>query len=199
MASDPRVAVEVADLLQTADCVRTGRFTLKSGATSPLYLDLRRLVSRPRGLARVATVLGGVLSELEFDCLAGLPYAALPIATAISLQSGWPLVYPRKEAKAYGTQASVEGVFAEGDVATIVDDVATTAGTKLEALETLTAAGLVVRDVVVLVDRQAGAAEALAAHGLSLHAAARLSELLDVWCERGVLTPAQRDEVLTAP
>ena len=76
-----------------------------------------------------------MLRDLRFDRLAALPYAALPIATAISLAGGWPMMYPRKEAKSYGTGAEIEGDIAAGERAVVIDDLATTGGSKFEAIE----------------------------------------------------------------
>lgn len=165
--------------LHAAGCVRFGRFTLKSGAVSPVYVDLRRLSSHPDLLAEVARAMGRTLSGLTYDHVAALPYAALPIGTAIALQTGASLVYPRREAKDYGTAASVEGVFGTGDLAVVIDDLATTGGSKIEAIARLNSAGLRVEDVVVLIDRQGGAAEELTAGGYRFHAVLTLTELTD--------------------
>jgi uridine monophosphate synthetase len=183
--------VELADALLEAGCVKFGQFRLKSGLQSPIYLDLRLLVSVPEVLARVGAAYLPVLRGLAFDRLAALPYAALPIATAISLQGGWPLVYPRKEAKTYGTKAEIEGAYAPGERVVVIDDLATTGGSKFEAIEKLTAAGLQVSDVVVLIDRQSGAAEGLAQVGVRLHAVLTLAEMLDHWEQSGRI-PAEQ-------
>ena len=105
--SPPTAAL--ADRLLDAGCVRFGQFTLKSGLQSPIYLDLRQLISDPSLLADASNTYVELLRGLRFDRLAALPYAALPIATAISLAGGWPMIYPRKEAKSYGTGAEIEG------------------------------------------------------------------------------------------
>lgn len=171
----------LADGLLEVGCVQFGQFTLKSGLQSPIYLDLRRLVGYPALLERVADAYLGILRRLSFDRLAALPYAALPIATAIALQGNWPLVYPRKEAKAYGTRAEVEGVYRAGERVVVIDDLATTGGSKFEAIDKLITAGLEVRDVVVLIDRQSGAAHALEGGGYRFHAVLTLTQMLDYW------------------
>ena len=169
------------DNLLDAGCVKFGQFTLKSGLQSPIYLDLRQLVSFPHLLAQAAAAYLPILKKLAFDRLAALPYAAIPIGSAISLQGNWPMIYPRKEVKAYGTKAEIEGVFKTGETVVVIDDLATTGSSKFEAIEKLTQAGLKVKDVVVLIDRQSGASEALSQAGIRLHAVLKLTEMLDYW------------------
>ena len=171
----------LADSLLEAGCIKFGAFTLKSGLRSPIYIDLRQIIAYPRLLERVADAYLPVLEQLSFVRLAGLPYAAIPIATAISLAGNYPMIYPRKEAKPYGTGAEIEGEHHAGETVVVIDDLATTGGSKFEAIEKLTGIGLVVEDVVVLIDRQSGAKEALAKAGYSLHAVMTISEMLDHW------------------
>ena len=107
------------------------------------------------------------------------------------------MLYPRKEVKTYGMRAEIEGCFTAGETVVVVDDLATTGGSKFEAIEKLTGAGLKVQDVVVLIDRQSGAGEALAEAGYRLHAVFGLREMLAHWEESGRISPAQAAETRT--
>jgi len=175
----------IADGLLSAGCIKFGNFTLKSGLQSPIYIDLRRIITYPKLLADIAQVYLPLLSTLQFSRIAGLPYAAIPIATAISLAGDYPMIYPRKEVKTYGTKAEIEGEYRAGEIVVVIDDLATTGGSKFEAIEKLTGVGLVVKDVVVLVDRESGAKESLAQAGYSMHAVLTISQLLEYWEETG--------------
>ncbi len=171
----------LADSLLSAGCIKFGEFTLKSGLKSPIYIDLRQIITYPKLLAEVAQAYLPFLSILHFSRIAGLPYAAIPIATAISLAGNYPMIYPRKETKSYGTKAEIEGEYHAGETVVVIDDLATTGGSKFEAIEKLTGAGLVVKDVVVLIDRQSGAKESLEEAGFHLHAVLTITQLLDYW------------------
>jgi uridine monophosphate synthetase len=186
----------LAQDLFASGCVRLGEFRLKSGALSPIYLDLRRLVSHPAILRRAARSYGEKLGGLTFDRLAGIPYAGLPIATAIALDMNRPLIYPRREVKQYGTGVEIEGDYMPGETAAVVDDLATTGGTKLETIRKLEAAGLLVHDILVLIDREQGAGETLAKAGYRLHAVVTLRQLLEEWRRTGAITPSQLDQVM---
>lgn len=187
----PMPNAHLADDLLRLGCVQFGDFILKSGKHSPIYLDLRLLVGDPAALGRAAAAYAQLLAKLPFDRIAGLPYAALPIAAAISLQSGWPMLYPRKEMKDYGTQAAIEGPYQKGETIAVIDDLITTGGSKFEGIQKLTSAGLRVLDVVVLVDRQSGADDRLAERGLRLHAVFQLADLLEHWHRSGAISAEQ--------
>jgi uridine monophosphate synthetase len=202
----PRISQElirIADGLLSAGCIKFGEFTLKSGLVSPIYIDLRQLVTYPDLLKKVASAYIRILAGLKFDRLAGLPYAAIPITTAISLQSGWAFIYPRKEIKTYGTRAEIEGKYEPGEKVAVVDDLATTGESKFEAIEKLTGGGLAVEDVIVLIDRQSGAKEALRQAGYRLHAVFTLEQLLDYYETEQKVSPNQisaaREFIRTSP
>ncbi len=106
-------------ILQLFDlgAIRFGTFTLKSGLSSPIYLDLRLTISDPDLLASIASALYEAIPHRSFDLLCGVPYTALPFATAISLQRNIPMVLRRKEKKEYGTAKLIEGIFAKASAA----------------------------------------------------------------------------------
>jgi uridine monophosphate synthetase len=182
--------------LYDAGCVQFGEFTLKSGQKSPIYLDLRRIVADAGLLRMVARAYERMLTPLTFDRLAAIPYAGLPIGTAVALEMNRPLIYPRREVKGYGMGRAIEGVFKQGETVAIIDDLITTGGSKVEALAPLTAAGLKVRDIAVLIDREQGGAAELAAHGLQLHSVLTMRALLDVLAQRGRISAEEQAKVL---
>lgn len=184
----------LADGLLDAGCIKFGEFTLKSGLKSPVYIDLRYIISFPRLLEQIGSAYLPLLSTLHFSRIAGLPYAAIPIATAISLAGNYPMIYPRKEVKAYGTKAEIEGEYHAGETVVVIDDLATTGGSKFEAIEKLTGVGLIVKDVVVLVDRQSGAKESLEQAGYKLHAVLIITQMLDHWEENGNVSKEKIEE-----
>ncbi len=181
-----------ADYLLTTGAVKFGAFRLKLHETqpdaplSPIYVDLRVLRSYPDALDAAVSALDELIVRdgPTFDCYADIPMAATPLVAVLSHITRVPMITPR-EPKTHGLSGSINGAFNMGDTALVIDDLVTHADSKLEAIRTLEANGLKVRDVVVLVDRGENAAEQLAAAGYTLHAAVRLSQLLDYWHATG--------------
>ena len=185
---DEAIYDQLARVLLEADCVLFGQFKLKSGLTSPIYIDLRRLTGHPNALKVVLDAyllkFKSISRSRRFDALAGLPLAGLPLATGLSLYAQLPLCYPRPP-KSHGTRSSVEGGVQEGSHLLMVDDLATRGVSALDALTHLRAdhenARHCVHDLLVLIDRQSGAEEVLADAGVTLHSVITLSRLIERW------------------
>lgn len=164
---------------------RAGSFTLASGRHSNLYIDARLTTMSPDGLATIGPLALGALHESGWspDAVGGLTLGADPVSYAISYASavaGTPLraFTVRKEAKTHGTGKLIEGPFRAGDRVVIIEDVITTGGSALRAVEAVRAAGGEVLGVLSVVDREEGGREALNAAGLSVISLARASDIV---------------------
>ena len=144
----------------------TGEFKLRSGNISNFYWDKYRFESNPALLTAIAKEMVKLLPS-GYDGLAGLELGGIPLATAISLQTGMPCFYVRKEAKAYGTCNLIEGGAETGRNLVVIEDVITTAGQVCTSIEQIRAAGYTVEHVVAVIDRQAGGEEKISALGCS--------------------------------
>src|SRR6266550_721806 len=165
---------ELVQLLASRSA-RRGRFTLASGKQSSLYIDARLTTMSPEGLTLVGALGLGMLREADWnvDAVGGLTLGADPIAYAVSYSSA-ATTSPvraftvRKEAKAHGTGQLIEGPFRAGDRVAVIEDVISTGGSALKAIEAVRAAGGSVRGVLALVDREEGGRENIEARGLEV-------------------------------
>lgn len=176
--------------------LKFGKFSLKSGIESPVYVDLRLTVSYPSLLRDIAEVLLYVARDVPYDVMCGVPYTALPFATAMSIQTGIPMIMRRKEAKAHGTKQIIEGAWKEGQKCLIVEDLVTSGMSIMETVAPLKQINLQVTDVVVLLDRQQNARQNLQNNGLNLRAVFTMTQLLDTLVGEGRVQPEVRLSVL---
>ena len=173
----------LADGLLEAGCVQIRRSSPSSpGWNRPSTSTCASSSSYPSLLARGSRAYVTILRGLTFDRLAALPYAALPIAHRHQPAGRLADDLPAQGGQGLRHEGRDRGRCSlPGERVVVIDDLTTTGGSKFEAIEKLTAAGLQVRDVVVLIDRQSGAAESLAQAGYRLHAVFTLTQLLDYW------------------
>lgn len=176
--------------------VKLGQFTLKSGKTSPVYIDLRVTISYPRLLQQIGEALYQKIQTLPIDCLCGVPYTALPIATSISLAHNIPMLMRRKEAKRYGTKRLIEGHFSSGQHCVVIEDVITSGSSVLETIQLLRDEKLVVNQVAVFMDRNQGGRAALEAQHIQVHAVFELRSFLKRLTQVCTLTPEEQGTVL---
>lgn len=197
MPTDRR-KTELALELYEIGAIKFGEFTFKSGIVSPMYMDLRLFVSYPKVMKKVAKLYAAQLEGLKYDRLAGVAYAALPIAGAVSLELERPWVFMRKEAlkKAYGLEKSLEGEYNKGETVVMIEDLTTKATSLLEAIPSIEAHGLTVKDCVVLLDYQKGGRENLRAKGYELHAFMTVREVVDIMHAQGKINDAKYAQCL---
>jgi len=193
--ADTRKKEVLTGMIRT-ECFRLGDFTLKSGKNSPFYIDMRRISSDASLLKRVASAYASLLGELKFDRIAGIPVAAMPFATALSLETGIPMIYPRMTMKAHGTGNRIEGAYQEGETVLLLDDLITTGKSKLEAIDILRDAGLKVQDLVVLLERGAQGRKDMSEAGIELHAYAQVEEFLGPCKDLGLIDDAEMNRLI---
>ena len=156
----------LAQALVEVGAVEFGDFVLKSGRRSDFYVNIKRAITRPHVLRLCAKAMAEQIGAC--DRIAGVELGAVPLAVAVSLETGLPYIMVRKEPKQHGTQRLLEGEVEPADEVTLLEDVTTTAGSAARAVEAIRESGAVVDKVVVVIDRAEGGTEALAAVGAKL-------------------------------
>ena len=171
---------KMSQALTNCGALQFGEFTLASGAKSSYYIDIKKASTNPEVLRLIAKLMAENLrnSGLKVDRIAGVVLGSVPLAAALALETGIPYVMIRKEKKDHGPGKLIEGDLNIGDKVLVVEDVITSAGSSITAIETLRREGAVVENVYSVIDRESGGADNLKQIGVSLTPLVRASELL---------------------
>lgn len=190
---------ELCDLLTHIGALKFGMFTLADGKLSPYYVDLRIVPSFPEAFVKVEKLFRQVavnnLDLKEVRRIAGIPTAGIPFASVLAFSLNKPFLYVRREATR-GRVRRVEGMLFPGDTVLLVDDLITTGKTMLAAVDAIRSEGGVVKDVLVLIDRQEGGKTALEAQGIRLHHLVRMDEAAKILYDVGAIDKEQLSAIL---
>lgn len=164
---------EFATFLHKIGAIKFGDFTLASGKKSSYYIDLRVVPSYPHEFRRMVKNLQNEISEKigldNFDSLVSVPTGGLVIASSLAIETVKPLIYVRTKPKEYGTSKSIEGRFNQGMKVLMIDDVATTGGSMINAIKLLKSEKISITDAFVIVNRNEGAEQSLKQEGVIMH------------------------------
>ncbi|CAG9584548.1 unnamed protein product [Danaus chrysippus] len=179
------------------NAVKFGEFMTKSGIKSPVYFDLRVIVSYPEVMELITDLLYDLaLKDDQYDHVCGVPYTALPIATLLGVKARKSMLMRRKEAKAYGTKKMIEGHFKKGDSCLIIEDVVTSGSSILETVSDLKREGLVANQAVIILDREQNGKQNLAANGVYIKSLFTMSEILKILVDNQKITKQMSIDVI---
>ena len=185
--------------LHEKEVIKFGDFTLASGKSSSYYVDLRLVPSYPHEFRMMIKYLENQITKdigLEnFESIVSVPTGGLVIASALAIETVKPLIYVRSKPKDYGTSKSVEGKIHDGMKVVMIDDVATTGGSVVNAIKSLTEVNVPVKDAYVIVDRMEGADEALAELGVKMHSILNILQIAEVLYEQKMIDIEILDKV----
>ena len=190
---------EFVTFLHQKEIIKFGEFTLASGKSSSYYVDLRLVPSYPHEFRMMIKYLENQITEdigLEnFESIVSVPTGGLVIGSALAIETVKPLIYVRSKPKNYGTSKSVEGKIHDGMKVVMIDDVATTGGSVVNAIKSLTEINVPVKDAYVIVDRMEGADEALAKLGVKMHSILNILQIAEVLYEQKMIEVKILDKV----
>jgi orotate phosphoribosyltransferase len=190
---------ELAMVLVKVKAIQFGTFTLASGRISSYYIDLRTIPSYPGAYKTLTSVYGEFLKhefkETTYDAIAGIPTAGLTLSSPVALALEKPMIYVRKDEKDHGRGKLVEGVTRPGWKVLVIDDVITTGGSILSAIEAIRAEGCEVDRASVVIDRLEGGTAALKKHGTKLHAMTDILELVKILRSKALLSAEEANAV----
>ncbi len=191
----------VADALYSSGCLKFGSFKIKSGATSPYYIDLARLLSKPKHLCTIAEVAAEQITQImisdRIDKLASIELKGALIVPSIACELNLPCIIVRKESKAYGVTGRIAGAdVAKGDNILFFDDVVSEGLSKIEGIKPLQELDGNVKHLLVVVNREQGGKENLEKLGFKVHSLAKVSELVNSLYQSARISSLQQQEVI---
>jgi len=191
----------VANALYDSECIKFGSFKIKSGATSPYYIDMARLLSKPKHLCTIAEIaaetIKGIMANDKIDKLASIELKGALIVPSIACKVDLPCVIVRKEDKAYGVTGRIAGAeVVQGDNILFFDDVVSEGLSKIEGIKPLKQLGAQVKHLMVVVDREQGGTGNLEKAGYKVHALAKVSEVVNALLKTGKINSDQAKIVL---
>ena len=163
--------------LISCGAIKFGKFKLTSGKESSYYVDIKQASTNPQVLQEIADEMAVLINDDKYELIAGMELGAVPLAVALALRTKIPYVIIRKEPPSHGTGKHVVGNIQTGQKVLIVEDVATTGGSVIKAIDVLRAEGLTVERVFVVVDREEGAEEKLKDYDVELLPLVKASDL----------------------
>ncbi len=166
------------DALKACGAVKFGDFTLASGKKSNYYIDIKKASTDPATLKVIAKQASRIIKGINIDAVGGVVLGGVPLATAVSLETGFPLVLIRKSTKDYGTGGRFVGDFRKDSKILLIEDVTTSGGSVMDAVEAIREEGATVDRVITVVDREAGAEKGLSEIGVKLVPLVRASDLI---------------------
>ncbi len=167
---------KLIELLKEKEVIKFGKFTLSSGKESNYYVNMKMAITNPEILKSIAKLVSSQINDVKIDKVAGPALGAVPIVTAISLESSIPMLMIRKVKKDYGTSQLIEGELIEGDSVIVVEDVTTTGGSLIKAINAIKDNGGIIEKAIVVVDRAEGAIENLKKEGIILEPLISINE-----------------------
>ena len=192
---------EFATFLHKNGIIKFGDFTLASGKKSSYYVDLRLVPSYPIEFRKMVKYLeqriSGDVGLDNFDSIVSVPTGGLVIASALAIETVKPLIYVRSKPKDYGTSKSVEGKIHEGMKVVMIDDVATTGGSVVNALKSLNKVNIKVNDAYVIVNRMEGADRAMEELGVKMHSVIDILQITKALVEQKLIDEAILDKIRT--
>ena len=192
---------KVAVSLFHSGCLKFGSFKIKSGASSPYYIDLAGLLSTPKELCKIAEIaaseIRNIMATDRVDKLASIELKGALILPSIACFLNLPCIVVRKESKAYGVTGRIAGAeVVKGDNILFFDDVVSEGLSKVEGIKPLEELGAYIKHLMVVVDREQGGRENLERLGYKVHALAKVSELVNSLHESNAITEEQANTVL---